>query len=68
MGMGRSDRGEINASDKVDIVALCDIDGRALKQAAQAHPGARLYRDWREMLDREEKNIDSVNSSIPDHM
>lgn len=68
MGMGRSDRGEIDGSGKVDIVALCDVDQRALDQAAQAHPGARLYRDWREMLDREAGNIDSVNVAIPDHM
>ncbi len=68
MGMGRSDRGEIDASGLVDIVALCDIDQRSLDEAAKAHPGARLYRDFREMFDAEGDRIDSVNIAIPDHM
>jgi predicted dehydrogenase len=68
MGQGRSDLAEIYGSDKADVVALCDIDSRSLAEAAKLHPGARLYRDWREMLDKEEKNIDSVNIAIPDHM
>ncbi len=68
MGQGRSDLGEIAGSGKVDVVALCDIDARSLEAAAKLHPAARLYRDWREMLDKEEKNIDSVNIAIPDHM
>ena len=68
MGMGRSDRSEIDASGLVDIVALCDIDQRSLDEAAKAHPGARLYRDWREMFDAEGGRIDSVNVAIPDYM
>ena len=31
-------------------------------------PNARYYQDWRELLDQEHKNIDSVNVSTPDHM
>lgn len=68
MGQGRSDLGEIVSSDRVDVVALCDIDATRLAEAAKIHPHARLYRDWREMLDKEEKDIDSVNVAIPDHM
>ncbi|MCC6490931.1 MAG: Gfo/Idh/MocA family oxidoreductase, partial [Candidatus Hydrogenedentes bacterium] len=66
-GQGAHDLGNIFSSDKVDVIALCDVDLNTLNKAAQTYPGARLYRDWREMLDKEEKNIDSVNVSTPDH-
>ncbi|MCC6697575.1 MAG: Gfo/Idh/MocA family oxidoreductase [Candidatus Hydrogenedentes bacterium] len=66
-GQGASDLGNIFSSEKVDVIALCDVDENTLNKAAQTYPGARLYRDWREMLDKEEKNIDSVNVSTPDH-
>ncbi len=67
-GQGKSDLEIIVGSGKVDVVALCDIDEANLRQAAQKYPKARLYRDWREMLDEEEKDIDSVNIATPDHM
>jgi len=66
-GQGAYDLGQIFSSGKVDVIALCDIDEENLKKAAATYPGARLYRDWREMLEKEEKNIDSVNVSTPDH-
>lgn len=66
-GQGAYDLGQINGSKKVDVVALCDIDENNLNEALKRYPKARLYRDWREMLDKEEKNIDSVNVSTPDH-
>ncbi len=31
-------------------------------------PGARLYSDWRELLEKEGDKIDSVNAAVPDHM
>lgn len=52
----------------VEIVAVCDVDlGRTL-EARKRFPNARVYQDWRELLDKEAKNIDSVNVSTPDHM
>lgn len=68
LGMGRSDLSSIYRSNKVDVVALCDVDANALAEAAESFPKARLYRDWREMLEEEEDRIDSVNVSTPDHM
>ena len=67
-GQGKSDLGEIAGSGKVDVVALCDFDEKSLAEAAVSFPKARLYRDWREMLDAEDKHIDSINIAIPDHM
>jgi predicted dehydrogenase len=67
-GQGGGDLAAINSSGKVDVVALCDVDALNLQRAAEHYPNARLYRDWREMLSQEERNIDSVSVGIPDHM
>lgn len=67
-GMGGGDIESLLATGKVDILALCDVDANTLNAAAQKLPGARLYRDWREMLEKERDNIESVNVSTPDFM
>jgi predicted dehydrogenase len=67
-GMGAVDLREIRSHPNVQIVALCDVDANHLQQAAQTVPGARLYADWRELLEREGDKIDSVTVSVPDHM
>ncbi len=67
-GMGRADLRHIASHRNVDVVALCDVDAKHLAAAAELHPGARTYRDWRELFDREERNIDAVHVTTPDHM
>jgi len=52
----------------IEIVALCDVDQIHLQQAAQRYPKAKLYRDWREMLEKEGDRIDSVNAAVPNHV
>ncbi len=49
-----------------NIVALCDIDRNALNRGLGAHPRARTYTDFREMLSQE-KNLDAVVVSTPDN-
>jgi len=41
-----------------NIVALCDVDANYLTAAAQKHPGAKTYSDFRRLLDQE--GIDAV--------
>jgi len=67
-GMGNSDLNSILRGGTTDIVAICDVDANNLAKAAQKLPNARKYRDWRQMLEKEADNIDSVNVSTPDHM
>lgn len=67
-GMAWSDLTNIANCPNVEIVAVCDVDLRHAIEARKLFPQARIYQDWRELLDQEEKNLDSVNVSTPDHM
>ena len=58
-----------------EIVAFCDVDlleiegGLRKFQELGGDPSKiRYYTDWREMLEREERNIDAITISTPDHM
>jgi predicted dehydrogenase len=66
-GMGWVDLQNFLQHKRVEIVALCDVDANHLDKAAKAVPGARVYADWRELLDKERDRIDSVNAAVPDH-
>jgi len=50
-----------------NIVALCDVDERNLKERSQKYPQARLFADYRKMLDKMGRSIDAVTVSTPDH-
>lgn len=65
---GEQDLDLFNTHPDLEIVALCDVDANHLQAAARRFPKARLYRDWREMLEKERNNIDSVNAAVPNHM
>lgn len=67
-GIGAADMKNFMAHDKVQIVALCDVDKQRLLAAAKHVPDARLYTDWRELIAKEGDKIDSINASVPDHM
>jgi len=49
-----------------NIVALCDVDSQRLAQRAAKYPNARLFSDYRKLLD-EVKDLDAVIVSTPDH-
>ena len=66
--MGQNDLKNFQEHQRVEIVALCDVDAEHLATAAKLVPGARRYADWRELLDKEGDKIDSVNVTVPDHM
>ncbi len=64
-GQGGSD---LNALSSQNIVALCDVDWRHAAGTFKRWPDARKYKDFREMLDKEDKNIDAVIVATPDHV
>ncbi|HPA19471.1 MAG TPA: Gfo/Idh/MocA family oxidoreductase [Verrucomicrobiae bacterium] len=66
--MGGNDLKNFLGNDRVEIVALCDVDSAHLEEAAKQVPNARRYTDWREMFATEGDKIDSVNVTTPDHM
>jgi predicted dehydrogenase len=66
-GMGASDINNFHRSGKADISFLCDVDKARAKGSVEKFPKAKFYTDFREMLDKEHKNIDAVSVSSPDH-
>ena len=67
-GMAWADLTQIANCPNVEIVAVCEVDLNRTLEARKRFPHAKIYQDWRELLDKEAKNIDSVNVSTPDHM
>lgn len=57
----------VKAVEGENVVALCDVDQRYLDAAGQAFPNARLYRDYREMLEKEAGKLDAVTVATADH-
>jgi predicted dehydrogenase len=66
-GKGESDIANFNKTGKVDIGYLCDVDDRRAATSVKNFPKAKYYKDWRELFDKEAKNIDAVSVSTPDH-
>ena len=63
-GMGASDVQQVSTEN---IVALCDVDWRHAAATFEKFPNAKKYRDFRKMLETEDKNIDAVTVSTPDN-
>ena len=68
VGAGGKGRSDIQHCSTEEIVAICDADQKQAERSCKAHPNARFYFDWRQMLEKEGKNIDAVTVSIPDHL
>ncbi|WP_149242399.1 Gfo/Idh/MocA family protein [Dyadobacter sp. 32] len=66
-GKGKSDLASFAKSPNVNIVALCDVDDRQSVESRAKFPKAKYYKDFREMLKKDNKSIDAVSISTPDH-
>lgn len=66
--IGVGGRGASNLADvsSEDIVALCDVYDGAVARAAEAHPKARKYKDFRKLFD-DLKGYDAVVVSTTEH-
>jgi len=65
IGVGGRGRAHYNCAAGENVVALCDVDEKALAKAAEKFPRAEHYVDWRKCLDQ--KGIDAVICSTTDH-
>ncbi|MBI3410814.1 MAG: Gfo/Idh/MocA family oxidoreductase [Planctomycetes bacterium] len=66
-GMALADVRSIAASRHIRLVAVADVDLARTADIRKQFPKARIYQDWRELLDKE-KDLNTVNVSTPDHM
>ena len=69
VGVGGMQGGnDVGGVSSQNIYALCDVDETQLNKTATRYPNAKRYRDFREMLDKEHKNLHGITITIPDHM
>ena len=67
-GMAWQDVNYLTQFKELELVAVADVDLEYAAELQKRFPRARVYQDWRKMLDYEGKNIDSVSVSTPDHI
>jgi Oxidoreductase family, NAD-binding Rossmann fold/Oxidoreductase family, C-terminal alpha/beta domain len=70
IGIGGKGRSDTDACASENIVALCDVDwgSEAYTMQTQKYPGAKFYKDFRQMLDQMGNQVDAVTVSTPDHL
>src|SRR3989442_1522845 len=59
-GMAWSDVTEFAKFPQFKLVAVAEVDLSRTGPLKKQFPNAKIYQDWRELLDKEAKNIDSV--------
>lgn len=65
--MGGEDLRDIASHPKVVVTALCDVDAKNLAHAHELHPKAKIFKDYRVMLQEMKDEVDAVIVSTPDH-
>jgi len=68
IGVGGQGSGDLRGVESENIVALCDVDWTRAAGTFRRYPKAKQYKDFRKMLDKEDKNIDAVVVATPDHL
>ncbi len=66
IGIGGMGAGNLANCESENIVALCDVDRAYAAKTFAKYPNAKVYSDFRQMLDKE-KNLDGVIIATPDH-
>src|SRR5437764_345755 len=67
-GMAGYDITELTKFPQLHLVAVAEVDLNRTVELKKKFPDVKVYQDWRQLLEKEAKNIDSVNVSTPDHM
>lgn len=50
------------------LVAVAEVDTTRTNHVKANHPDAKIYQDWRQLLDKEENNFDAAIVATPDHL
>src|SRR5664279_4247555 len=66
IGVGGMGASNLEALKSQNIVALCDVDPNHAAKTFKKFPDAKVYIDYREMLDKQ-KDIEAVLIATPDH-
>jgi len=66
IGVGGMGQNNVRACSGENIVALCDVDANYAAKVFAAYPKAAVYRDFRELLERQ-KDVEAVIVATPDH-
>lgn len=64
-GMGRYHMEAYARNPKVDLVAVCDLNGPEAKEFARKYGAAHVFTDWREMY---ELDLDLVSIAVPNNL
>ena len=67
-GMAWSTLDGIATHPEVTLTCVAEVDETRLARVKQKYPKARIYDNWRRMLEKERKNIDIACVGTPDHM
>ena len=67
-GMAFATLDGIATHPEVTLACVAEVDSSRLNQVKRKYPDARIYDDWRKMLDKEHKNLDIACVGTPDHM
>lgn len=68
IGVGGKGFDDLRNVSSENVVAICDVDTKHAAEAFKMFSQINHYRDYRKMLDKEEKNIDAVVIATPDHV
>ena len=66
VGVGGRGGHALNLAKNEEVVALCDVDTARMGRGKKMFPGARIYRDYRELFEKPDA-FDAVLVSTPDH-
>ena len=69
-GMAWSDLSALLAHPNADLVCVAEVDSSRLSKLAErdTEKKVRVYADWRELLEKEARQLDAVSVATPDHM
>jgi predicted dehydrogenase len=67
-GMAMADIKNLARSEHFNLVAVAEVDDGRVAKLRESFPDVNVYKDWRVLLEKEHKHLDSVNVSTPDHM